>query len=133
MRYAFGPMRGHFMGYGDGGATIFWILLAILAIVLIAALVSLFRRKSHPEQARLMSLLKEKYARREISADEYRERKIVLDDEYWLDDDYPEMMRLKERYARCEMASREYCEQREELRAMRNGAAAASFSERTAQ
>ena len=132
MRYAFGPMRGHFMGYGDGGSTIFWILLVILIIVLIAVLVSLFRRKSHPEQARLLSLLKEKYTRREISTDEYRERKIVLDDEYWLDDDYPEMMQLKERYARCEIDSREYCKQREELRATRNGTSSASFSERPA-
>jgi hypothetical protein len=58
---------------------------------------------------------------------------MVLDDEYWLDDDYPEMMRLKERYARCEIDSREYCERREELRAMRSGASSAAFSERPAQ
>jgi uncharacterized membrane protein len=131
MRHGFGP--GHFLGYGDGGTTIFWILMVILAIVVIAILFSRSRKNSHPEHARLLSLLKEKYARHEIGADEYRERSMILDDEYWLDDGDPEMMQLKERYARCEIDSREYVRQREELRAMREGASSASFIERPAR
>ena len=36
MRHALGPLQGHFMGYGDGGAIIFWVLFIIAVIVLIA-------------------------------------------------------------------------------------------------
>jgi uncharacterized membrane protein len=133
MRHAFGSLQGHFMGYGDGGATIFGVLVVIAVIALIAILTDRARKKSHPEHNRLMILLKEKYARREISADAFRERSMILEDEYWLDDDDPEMMQLKERYARCEIDSREYVRQREELRAMREGVSPASFNERPAR
>ena len=34
-------------------------------------------------------MLEEKYVTNEISADEYRERKMVIEDEYWLDSDNP--------------------------------------------
>lgn len=132
MRHAFGSWQGHFMGYGDGGTIIFWVLLVIAVIALIAILTDRVRKKNRPEHNRLMSLLKEKYARREISADEYRERSMILGDEYWLDADDPEMMRLKESYARREIDSREYVKRREELREMRTKAPSASFKERPA-
>jgi len=133
MRHAFEPLQGHFMGYGDGRATIFWILLVIAVIALIAILTERSRKKSRPEHGRLMSLLKEKYAKHEIDADECRERSMVLEDEYWIDAVDPEMMRLKERYARCEIDSREYVKRREELGQTRDKSSSASLNERPIQ
>lgn len=130
MRHAFGPLQGHFMGYGDVGATIFLFVLVFAVIVLIAILTDRSRKKSNPEHDRLISLLKDKYARHEISADEYRERSMILEDEYWLDADDTEMMRLKERYARCEIDSREYVKRREELGEMRDKSSSGYFNER---
>lgn len=50
-----------------------------------------------------------------IDADAYRERIMILDDEYWLDSNISAMMILKERYANCEIDSREYIKRRDEL------------------
>ena len=132
MRHGFGPLPGHFIGYGDGGVIILGVMLVFVMIVLIAILTQRSRKKSHPEHARLMSLLKEKYAMHEISTDEYRERSMILEDEYWLEADDPEMMTLKESYARCEIDSQEYVKRREELSEMRDKFSSASFKERPA-
>ena len=45
------------MGYGDGGTIIFWVLLVIAVIALIAILTDRVRKKNRPEHNRLMSLL----------------------------------------------------------------------------
>jgi hypothetical protein len=58
---------------------------------------------------------------------------MLLEDEYWLDADDPEMLRLKESDARCEIDSREYVKQREELKEIRDRASSASFNERPAR
>lgn len=79
-----------------------------------------FRKKNHPEHNKLLEILEEKYAINEISADEYRERSMLIEDEYWLDLDNPSMMILKERYANCEINSREYVVRRDELKGKRN-------------
>ena len=120
------------MEYGDGGTVIFLGLFIIVALVLMALLTEFFRRKNHLEQEPLLKILQEKYARHAISADEYQERSMLLEDEYWLAADGPEMMMLKERYARCEIDSREYVKRREELGELRDKSSSASFKERPA-
>jgi uncharacterized membrane protein len=132
MRHGFGPLSGHFMGYGDGGTIIFLGFFIIVALLFMALLTEFFRSKDHPEQNTLLKILKEKYARHEIGADEFRERGMLLEDEYWCDADCPEMMRLKERYARCEIDSREFVKRREELGELRDKPSPASFKERPA-
>lgn len=116
MGHGFGSGHGYyFMSYANGGTIILLILLGIAIIALIAFFSDHFRKKSHPEHRRFLEILKDKYVKNEITADEYRERSMVLDDEYWLDSDNPAMMILKERYSRCEIDSREYVERRKEL------------------
>jgi uncharacterized membrane protein len=118
MRHGFGSE--HFLGYGDGGTTILWILLVISAIVVISILLARSRQKRYPELTRVLNILDDKYA--DISQDEYMERMMVLEDEDWLDEACREMMRIRERYARCEIDTREYCERREKLRTVMSGA-----------
>jgi uncharacterized membrane protein len=115
MRHALELIHGPFMEHDDGGTVIFFGFFIIAALVLMDLLTEFFGRKNHPEQNTLLKILKEKYARHVIGADEYRERSMILEDEYWLDADDPEMMMLKERYAGCEMDSREYVKRREEI------------------
>jgi uncharacterized membrane protein len=125
MRHGFGSMHGYFAG-NDGGLTVI-VLLALIVLIVHAS-----TRKNHPEHDRLMSILKGKYAEKVIGPDEFRERSVLLEDEYWLDADDPEMMTLKERYARCEIDSREYVKRREEIGELRDKSSSASFKGRPA-
>jgi len=68
----------------------------------------------------LLNILKEKYDKRLINDDEYSERSMILEDEYGLNSETPEMMILKEEYAKCEINSREFIKRREELSGMKN-------------
>ena len=130
MRHGFGIEHGYYTGWASGGTI---ILLILLAIVLTAFLSEHFSKKNHPEHNKLLEILKEKYVTNEISADEYRERSMLVDDEYWLDSDSPTMMILKERYAKCEIDSREYIDRREELKGRRNKSALDVLKERYAK
>ena len=132
MRDAFGPIHGPFIACDDGGTVIFLGFFIIAALVFMALLTGYLGKKNHPERSSLMNLLKERYARREIGADEFRERRMILEDEYWLDADAPEMVTLRERYARCEMDSREYVKRREEIKE-RSRISASVLKERPAQ
>jgi len=120
MRHGLGTEHGYFTSWASGGTIILFILLILVVIALIAFSSEHFRKKNHPEHNRLLEILKEKYIKGEISADEYRERSMIIDDEYRLDSDIPAMMILKERYANCEIDSREYVQRREELKGSKN-------------
>ena len=129
MRHGFGAMHGYFGG-GDGWATIVMIVLVVALVAVIALIASGVRRRNHPEHDRLMDILKGKYADGTIGESEFRERSMVLGDEYWIEANGPEMMKLKERYARCEIDSREYVRQRDELFDQTSYHAGASYNER---
>ena len=133
MRHGFGTGHGYFTGWANGGTIIISLLLVTAVIALIAFTREHFRKKNHFEHNKLLEILEEKYAINEISADEYRERSMLIEDEYWLDSDNPTMMILKERYAKCEIDSREYVERREELKGRRNKSALDVLKERYAR
>ncbi|MHB8962354.1 MAG: SHOCT domain-containing protein [Saccharofermentanales bacterium] len=99
-----------------------WLGAIVFAVIIIAIIILIIKRnkqvrfKRYPEMNKLMDLLGEKHSLGEISDDEFNERKMILEDEYWLDTSNHAQMILKERYARCEINSREYVKIREELK-----------------
>jgi len=122
-------MQGFF--FAGSGMTIGMVVILLVALLAaIIVIVALVRRKKHPEHDRLMDILKGKHADGTIGESEYRERSMVLGDEYWIEANGPEMLKLKELYARCELDSREYVKQRAELFDQRSYYAEAAASER---
>lgn len=81
MRHGFGTELAYYTRWVNGGTIIFLIL---LVIALTAFLSEHFKKKNHPEHNKILETLKEKYETNEISADEYRERSMLVDDEYVL-------------------------------------------------
>jgi uncharacterized membrane protein len=132
MSHGFEFIHGPLMEHDDGGTIIFLGFFIIAALVFMALLTEFFRWKNHSEHNTLLKILKEKYARHEINADEYRKRSMILGDQYWLDVDDPEMLLLKKRYARCEIDSREYVKRRQEIKE-RNKISPAVLKERLAR
>lgn len=58
------------------GMIVFWVLIAALAYYLFRAAVE----RPQPRELRGMELLEQRFARGEISVDEFRERRAVLED-----------------------------------------------------
>ena len=101
---------GHFMGFGYNGAFILVIALIMAVVVLIVFLLN-SKKEVNPKTQILLEILKERYARDEIKADEYRERKMIIEEDESFD---PTMLVLKERYAKGEIDSSEFCTKRDE-------------------
>jgi putative membrane protein len=72
---AYGMMNGYGMGYGILGL-IFWILVIIGLVLLIRYLLESGRAKREQESA--LEILKKRYARGEISKEEFEEKKKDL-------------------------------------------------------
>lgn len=130
MRHGFGAMHSYF--WGGSGISIGMVILLVALLAAIVVIVALIRRKKHPEHDRLLDILKGKQADGTIGESEYRERSLVLGDEYWIEANGPEMLKLKELYAHCEIDSREYVKQRAELFDQRSYYAGETASERSA-
>ncbi|KNZ43553.1 hypothetical protein AKG39_00490 [Acetobacterium bakii] len=70
-------------------------------------------------------MLKERYAKGDIAADDYRERSMILEDEYYQDDywlyaENAEMIQFKEKYVKGEIDSQEYIEKRTAIKKLHN-------------
>lgn len=130
MRHGF--ISAHSSNVGSWG-TISLLILLIAAIIVLVVFLSEYFRKRNPENNELLEILKEKYVRGEISADEYRERSILLEDEEWLETDDSALKLLKEQYAKCEFDSREYVKRRDELLKIRKKSPMEMLKERYAR
>jgi uncharacterized membrane protein len=123
----------------NGSVIIFIIFLVITVIALIVVLRQLSKKENGSGDNYFLEILREKYIKKEISADEYGERSRYLDDEYdengeyWFDTDNPAVMIIKERYAKCEIDSREFIEKREALRDRKKKSALDLLNERYAK
>ncbi len=107
--------QGYFTGHYYSGTILFDILIIVVVIVVTIFISDYFRKRNHPYQSILLRILRDKYIRNEISAEDYRERSMMLNDEYWLDSNDAAMADLKMEYAKCEISSREYVERKEAL------------------
>jgi len=86
-------MWGDGMGWGMGWAWLFWILLIVGVVVLVTLLVLVVSRggpgpgrqdgprtpPAGPAPSRAREILEERYARGEISAEEFQERRRMLE------------------------------------------------------
>ncbi|MFT5875691.1 MAG: putative membrane protein [Clostridium sp.] len=95
--------HGSFMGYGFYGSYILSILIILIIISLIAVL--LFKRGQNRTFEISMEILKERYVREEISADEYREKRAVIEG---VEGTNPALITLVERYVKGEINSEDF-------------------------
>ena len=103
-------MRGYHMGMGFYGS---YILIFILVIVSLLVFLLLKNRPSlNPFVIKLIDILKENYAYGIITADEYIERKSIIQDINYSNQYTPMLL---ERYARCEVNTREFLNIKNEI------------------
>lgn len=102
--------RGYHMGYGFYGSYILILILIILAILAFF----LLRNKKNENLfvIKLIDILKEKYATGIINADEYIERKAIIED---TEDSNPYITILLKRYALCELDTKELFDIKNEI------------------
>jgi uncharacterized membrane protein len=95
--------HGRYMGFGFYGSYILSILVVLIIILLI---VFLFykQRKDLPFEEN-MEILKERYVREEISADEFKEKRSVIEG---LEVSNPAVVSLVHRYVKGEIDSRSF-------------------------
>ena len=107
--------QGYHMGMGFYGSYILMFILVIFSIVVFLAL------KSKPSPnlfvIKLIDILKVKYASGIITADEYIERKSIIEDIGYSN---PYTPILIERYAKCAIGTREFFEIKNEIESKSN-------------
>ena len=102
--------QGYHMGMGFYGSYILIFILVIFSVVIFLALKS----KSSPNLfvIKLIDILKVKYASGIITADEYIERKSIIED---IEYSNPYTPILLERYAHCKVDTREFLNIKNEI------------------
>jgi len=93
--------HGRYIGYGFYGSYILSSLVILIMILLIFFL--LYKQKKNHLFENCMKMLKERYVREEIGADEFREKKAVIEG---LEVSDPILISLVERYVRGEIDSK---------------------------
>lgn len=121
MKTSFMSHHGYYSGWSSEGSVLLLILLVTTVILLIILISKVTKSIRIPEYDELLNILKERYAKGEITADDYRERSIILEDEYNQDDyweyaENTEMVLIKGKYAKGEIDSREYIEKSEAIK-----------------
>ncbi len=74
-------MNDHMSGWGWGMMGFIWLFVVlVVALVVWAVFVAARRRSGQPTQGGALALLEERFARGDISPEEYRERREVLEE-----------------------------------------------------
>ena len=95
--------HGSVMGYGFYGSYILSILVILIMISLIVYF--LYSKKKKPHFEKDIEILKERYVREEISVDEFREKRSVIEG---LEVSDPVVIALVERYVKGELNSKDF-------------------------
>lgn len=118
----------HGFQYHGFGINTGWLLGGILRLFFIIGIVLLIlfltRRQSGRDQSntqeldthnRIMAILNHRYEDKQISFEEYEERRLILEGCRFDDCSNPELIFLKEKYSRSEIISIEYIEKRNHI------------------
>jgi len=103
--------HGSYMGYGFYGSYILSVLIILIIIFLIAFILSKQKKKSYFQKG--IETLKERYVREEISADEFREKRSVIEG---LEVSDPALIALVDRYVNGELNTKDFLEILEEIK-----------------
>jgi uncharacterized membrane protein len=98
-----GPM--HYMGYGFYGSYIFPFLIVLIVTLLILFII--FKEKKNSIFENELEMLSERYVREEISFDEFREKKAIIEN---LENSNPALISLVDRYVKGEINSKKFFE-----------------------
>lgn len=103
--------HGRYMGYGFYGSYI----LSILVILIIASLIVflLYKRQKNYSFEKSMEILKERYVREEVNANEFREKRTVIQGLEGLNS---AVIILVDRYVKGEINSEEFSVMLEEIK-----------------
>jgi len=103
--------HGNYVGYGFYGSYIFSFL--IILIIISAIIFILYKQKKNIIFEKSLELLRDKYVMEEISADEFREKKSIIED---LEASSPEVVFLVNRYIKGEIDLRKFYEFLEQIK-----------------
>jgi len=103
--------HGRYMGYGFYGSYILSILVILIIVSLVVFL--LYKRSKNYSFEKSMEILKERYVREEISADEFREKRITIEG---LEEIEPVVITLVDRYVKGEINTEELFKILEEIK-----------------
>jgi uncharacterized membrane protein len=95
--------HGRYMGYGFYGSYILSILVILIIISLIVYL--LYKKRKNRSYEKSMEILKERYVREEISVDEFREKRSVIEG---LEVSDPVLISLVDRYVKGEIDTEKF-------------------------
>lgn len=103
--------HGRYMGYGFYGSYILSILVILIIVSLIVFL--LYKRRKNYSFEKSMEILKERCVREEISVDEFREKRAVIQGLEGLDS---AVIILVDKYVKGEINSEEFSVMLEEIK-----------------
>jgi len=92
---------GRFMGFGYNGS----VVLTIVLIFTVILFYFLLKKKGKTDNSMFLEILKNRYLKSEINAEEYKEMKNIIEDE---DFDDSAVLILKGRFAKGEINSKEF-------------------------
>ncbi len=108
-------MRGRHVGIGFYGSYILIFLLIIIFILIFLILKN--QSNVNPFKEKLINILKEEYASSEITADEFIERKSIIEDAKYSNSYTPILL---ERYANCLITTQEFLNIKAEIESNKN-------------
>jgi uncharacterized membrane protein len=95
--------HGRYMGYGFYGS---YILSSLVILIIISLMIFLlYKQRKNYSFEKSMEILKERYVREEISANEFRERRSVIEG---LEGSDPVLISLVDRYVKGQIDSKDF-------------------------